>query len=126
MTVTGMCWTESPVPPVRPDLIMSLVVIAETKQRPRTQLEKVIFQSVGFLLCLLVLGVLPRHVVSLYHDFSLYFPPDQLRAVFIVKEITDSVGRVIKFHYEEGEDLKQLTSVTVEGTLPQRSLRPDH
>ncbi len=33
-----------------------------------------------------------------------------------LKEITDSVGRVIRFHYEEGEDLNQLTSVTVEGT----------
>lgn len=33
-----------------------------------------------------------------------------------LKEITDSVGRVIRFHYEEGEDLAQLTSVTVEGT----------
>ena len=32
-----------------------------------------------------------------------------------LKEITDSVGRVIRFHYEEGDDLKQLTSVTVEG-----------
>ncbi len=33
-----------------------------------------------------------------------------------LKEITDSVGRVIQFHYEEGEDLTQLTSVTVEGS----------
>lgn len=32
-----------------------------------------------------------------------------------LKEVTDSVGRVIQFHYEEGDDLKQLTSVTVEG-----------
>ncbi|MCM1225094.1 MAG: hypothetical protein NC548_62655, partial [Lachnospiraceae bacterium] len=32
-----------------------------------------------------------------------------------LKEITDSVGRVVRFHYEEGEDLKQLTSVTVDG-----------
>ena len=32
-----------------------------------------------------------------------------------LKEITDSVGRVVKFHYENGEDVKQLASVTVEG-----------
>ncbi len=32
-----------------------------------------------------------------------------------LKEVTDSVGRVIRFHYEEGDGLKQLTSVTVEG-----------
>ena len=32
-----------------------------------------------------------------------------------LKEVTDSVGRVIQFHYEEGDGLKQLTSVTVEG-----------
>lgn len=32
-----------------------------------------------------------------------------------LKEITDSVGRVVKFHYEDGDDLKQLASVTVEG-----------
>ncbi|MCH5266649.1 MAG: RHS repeat protein, partial [Lachnospiraceae bacterium] len=33
-----------------------------------------------------------------------------------LKEITDSVGRVIKFHYEEGDRMKHLASVTVEGT----------
>ncbi len=32
-----------------------------------------------------------------------------------LNEITDSVGRVIQFHYEDGEELRQLTSVTVEG-----------
>lgn len=32
-----------------------------------------------------------------------------------LKQVTDSVGRVVNFNYEVGEDLKQLTSVTVEG-----------
>ncbi len=32
-----------------------------------------------------------------------------------LKQITDSVGRVINFNYEVGEELKQLTSITVEG-----------
>lgn len=32
-----------------------------------------------------------------------------------LKEVTDSVGRVIQFHYEEEDGPKQLTSVTVEG-----------
>ncbi len=32
-----------------------------------------------------------------------------------LKEVTDSVGRVIQFHYEEGDGPKRLTSVTVEG-----------
>lgn len=32
-----------------------------------------------------------------------------------LSQITDSVGRVINFNYEEGEKLMQLTSVTVEG-----------
>lgn len=45
-----------------------------------------------------------------------------------LKEVTDSVGRVVRFHYEDGEDVKQLTSVTVEGTevaggVPQKTVK---
>lgn len=32
-----------------------------------------------------------------------------------LKKVTDSVGRVVDFHYEEGEAMKHLASVTVEG-----------
>lgn len=32
-----------------------------------------------------------------------------------LKSVTDSVGREIQFHYEEGDEVKQLVSVTVEG-----------
>lgn len=32
-----------------------------------------------------------------------------------LKQVTDSVGRVINFNYDVGEELKQLTSITVEG-----------
>ena len=32
-----------------------------------------------------------------------------------LKQVTDSVGRVINFNYDIGEGLKQLTSITVEG-----------
>lgn len=32
-----------------------------------------------------------------------------------LKSVTDSVGREIQFHYEEGDEVKQLASVTVEG-----------